>query len=665
MAVVHANISPGTSGDVLYKELWHSCAGPLVTLPREGERVYYFPQGHMEQLEASTNQELDQHVPVFNLPSKILCKVVNVVLQAEQDTDEVFAQIALFPESNPGEVTTPDPPLPEPESCKVHTFCKTLTASDTSTHGGFSVLRRHADECLPPLDMSQDPPWQELVAKDLHGNEWKFRHIFRGQPRRHLLTTGWSVFVSSKRLVAGDAFIFLREENNELRVGVRRLMRHLNNMPSSVISSHSMHLGVLATASHAITTGTLFSVFYRPRASRSEFIISLNKYLEAKNRKLTTGMRFKMRFEGDESPDRRVSGTIVGVTEKASSQWEDSEWRSLKVQWDEPSTVTLPDRVSPWELEPLVAPTPTSQPIQRIKRTRPPSSPVISPDLSSASGAWKSPSQSTQMFSFSGSQRLPELFTPSKPHSVLSSASNASSIEFATKISPPSVADCQVGWPVIPETQNEALSVNINKESCDKKHETSKGCRLFGIQLTKGRHQVQETLSVPTIRGIGVDQPVTSLDSEQQSQPSNLYRSGAPAVTNEAEKCCLRLSQEMQNRQFRSCTKVHMQGIAVGRAVDLTRLCGYAELLQKLENMFNIKEELTNALKKWVVVYTDDEKMTTVGDDPWPEFCRMVRKIYIYTPEEAKQLLSPKRKLPVLTDADRNYLADEGSAGVA
>ena len=31
-----------------------------------------------------------------------------------------------------------------------------------------------------------------------------------GQPKRHLLTTGWSVFVSSKRLVAGDAFIFMR-----------------------------------------------------------------------------------------------------------------------------------------------------------------------------------------------------------------------------------------------------------------------------------------------------------------------------------------------------------------------------------------------------------------------------------------------------------------------
>lgn len=29
-------------------------------------------------------------------------------------------------------------------------------------------------------DMSQNPPSQELVAKDLHGNEWHFRHIFRG-----------------------------------------------------------------------------------------------------------------------------------------------------------------------------------------------------------------------------------------------------------------------------------------------------------------------------------------------------------------------------------------------------------------------------------------------------------------------------------------------------
>jgi hypothetical protein len=30
-----------------------------------------------------------------------------------------------------------------------------------------------------------------------------------GQPKRHFLTTGWSVFVSAKRLVAGDSVLFI------------------------------------------------------------------------------------------------------------------------------------------------------------------------------------------------------------------------------------------------------------------------------------------------------------------------------------------------------------------------------------------------------------------------------------------------------------------------
>lgn len=37
------------------------------------------------------------------------------------------------------------------KSTMPHMFCKTLTASDTSTHGGFSVPRRAAEDCFPPL----------------------------------------------------------------------------------------------------------------------------------------------------------------------------------------------------------------------------------------------------------------------------------------------------------------------------------------------------------------------------------------------------------------------------------------------------------------------------------------------------------------------------------
>ena len=49
------------------------------------------------------------------------------------------------------EPTSLDPPLVEPAKPTVDSFVKILTASDTSTHGGFSVLRKHATECLPSL----------------------------------------------------------------------------------------------------------------------------------------------------------------------------------------------------------------------------------------------------------------------------------------------------------------------------------------------------------------------------------------------------------------------------------------------------------------------------------------------------------------------------------
>ncbi|CAN4110777.1 unnamed protein product [Withania somnifera] len=619
---------PGASPNgALYKELWHACAGPLVTVPRVGERVYYFPQGHMEQLEASTHQGSDQHLPSFDLPAKILCEVMNVHLRAESETDEVYAQITLLPEQDQGEITSPDRPLPEPEKCSVHSFCKTLTASDTSTHGGFSVLRRHADECLPPLDMSQQPPWQELVASDLHGNEWHFRHIFRGQPRRHLLTTGWSVFVSAKKLVAGDAFIFLRGENGELRVGVRRLMRQLNNMPSSVISSHSMHLGVLATASHAISTGTLFSVFYKPRTSQSEFIVSVNKYLEARNHKLSVGMRFKMRFEGEEVPERRFSGTIVGVGDNTSSRWPDSEWRSLRVHWDEPSSILRPDRVSPWEMEPLVTATPANtQPPQRNKRARPSVLPSPVQELP-ASGMWKSPADSPASFSYCDPSRARDLY----PSPKLSSA--AKGLRFGENGCMP----ISLFWSSQSEICTESVAPPSEKRPAN-------GCRLFGIELLD-RPTVDESSSVAKACAMVEDQPDPSLDvdSDQNSEPLNPI----PSLSCEPEKSSLRSPHESQSKQIRSCTKVHMQGKAVGRAVDLTRLDSYEDLLKKLEEMFEIEGELRGSTKKWLVVYTDNENDTMmVGDDPWHEFCSMVKKIFVYTVEEAKSL-TPKIKLPV------------------
>ncbi|XP_078171907.1 auxin response factor 7-like [Carex rostrata] len=727
--------------DRLYSELWHACAGPLVRLPVPGDRVYYFPQGHMEQLKASMNQRLDpQQLPAFNLPSKLLCRVMNVILQAEADSDEVYAQITLNPETNQAELTSPDQPVPQPERIPVHSFCKTLTASDTSTHGGFSVLRRHAEECLPPLDMSLNPPLQELVARDLHGNNWNFRHIYRGQPRRHLLTTGWSVFVSSKRLAAGDAFIFLRGEDGELRVGVRRLMRQLCNMPSSVISSQCMQVGVLATACHAVNTGSPFSIFYKPRTSPSEFVLHVNKYLEGRNHNFSIGLRFRMRFEGDESPERRFTGTIIAIGGNAPPQWTDSEWRSLKVQWDEPSVILRPEWVSPWEIEPLTAantPQAAPQPISRNKRPRPTSIPVAPrPEISPAHGLWRSPMECSnpRVFSFPGPQPPQQFYasasTPRRPifsppsdsfpmrpptTSTLSSSPTPFSLSQSSigrSTSALTFRPSSFGFNSKPE-QPMASSSNSHlywslrdlAPSTDEKQDSTPitasmptgtiGCRLFGIDLVNCSNigeSVPSHITAARSRGTsssvigytttpvpmsldmasgshGVGGGVTAHSSISSKNIDAMVGSdvvrGRDAGSGETELALVPINQNSADvvtaasseqmlpvefppcRPIRSCTKVIMQGMAVGRAVDLMRFKTYDELYAKLEEMFglddkNISDKGTSA---WEVVFTDEEDdIMAVGDDPWSEFRGLVKKIYIYTKEEAAKLV-PK-KLP-------------------
>ncbi|URE04986.1 auxin response factor [Musa troglodytarum] len=79
-------------------ELWHACAGPLVTLPLVGSLVVYFPQGHSEQVATSMQKDIDAHIPNYtSLPSKLICLLHNVTLHVDPETDEVYAQMTLQP----------------------------------------------------------------------------------------------------------------------------------------------------------------------------------------------------------------------------------------------------------------------------------------------------------------------------------------------------------------------------------------------------------------------------------------------------------------------------------------------------------------------------------------------------------------------------------------
>ncbi|KAE8734795.1 putative Protein MLO [Hibiscus syriacus] len=303
--------SPAPCSSTTYLELWHACAVASTFSPFKA----------------------------FDLIPQIFCKVMNVQLLAYKENDEVYTQVTLLPQRELGgpnledkqsdKLGVEDDADGQPSKPTPHVFCKTLTASDTSTHGGFSVPRRAAEDCFPRLDYKQTRPSQELVAKDLHGVEWRFRRIYGGQPRRHLLTTRWSIFASQKNLIAGDAVLFLRGEDGELRLGIRRAVQPRNGLPDLVISEQNSYPNVLSPVTNAVSTKTMFHVFYSPRVSHAEFVIPFQKYVKSVINPVCTGTRFKMRFEMDDPPERRCNGVVTEIRDLDPYKWPNSKWRCL------------------------------------------------------------------------------------------------------------------------------------------------------------------------------------------------------------------------------------------------------------------------------------------------------------------------------------------------
>lgn len=77
-----------------------------------------------------------------------------------------------------------------------------------------------------------------------------------------------------------------------------------------------------------------------------------------------------------------------------------------------------------------------------------------------------------------------------------------------------------------------------------------------------------------------------SFELDQCSEPSKISKINMPATTIDKEKSSQRSSKEAhcrsQTNSTRSCTKVHKQGSALGREVDLTKFEGYTKLIHEL-----------------------------------------------------------------------------------
>jgi auxin response factor len=183
-----------------------------------------------------------------------------------------------------------------------------------------------------------------------------------------------------------------------------------------------------------------------------------------------------------------------------------------------------------------------------------------------------------------------------------------------------------------------------------RKFENSVGCRLFGIDLTSnsGIAAVPEKEpAYPIVDYNGTQGLVpasseaekaqtmdVSMSSKEQKQvvPDTLAKEsqskqGSTTSTRTRTKVKFEvmssmalpfLSELVMNKILFHFEKVQMQGVAVGRALDLTVLKGYKDLINELEKMFETGGELSTR-EKWAVVFTDNEgDMMLVGDDPWP-----------------------------------------------
>ncbi|CAD6243421.1 unnamed protein product [Miscanthus lutarioriparius] len=360
------------------RQLWLACAGGMCTVPPVGASVYYFPQGHAEHaLGLAGAADLSE----ARVPALVPCRVAAVRYMADLDTDEVFARIRLVPlrggEADAGGLED-DAAAAADEQDKPASFAKTLTQSDANNGGGFSVPRYCAETIFPRLDYAADPPVQTVVAKDVHGAAWKFRHIYRGTPRRHLLTTGWSTFVNQKKLVAGDSIVFLRGDSGDLHVGIRRakrgfcgsggcggeeapttgwdhyagLMRGNVSPCAAAKARDKVRPEDVAEAARLAAAGQSFEAVYYPRASTPEFCVRAAAVRAAMRVQWSPGMRFKMAFETEDSS--RISwfmGTVAGVQVTDPIRWPQSPWRLLQVTWDEPDLLQNVKRVSPWLVE--------------------------------------------------------------------------------------------------------------------------------------------------------------------------------------------------------------------------------------------------------------------------------------------------------------------------
>ncbi|KAL7614623.1 hypothetical protein Lser_V15G08583 [Lactuca serriola] len=595
-------------------QLWHACAGGMVQMPELNSKIFYFPQGHAEHAAAGNGgfREFPR------IPPYILCGVSTVKFMADSDTDEVYAKIGLVPLGNHSDCDFENDGflgfdhIKNENQEKPASFAKTLTQSDANNGGGFSVPRYCAETIFPRLDYTAEPPVQTILAKDVHGKLWKFRHIYRGTPRRHLLTTGWSNFVNQKKLVAGDSIVFLRADNGDLCVGIRRAKRGIgrgfhdsnssgwNTSIPGYGNSGKVSAESVTEAANLAATGRPFEVVYYPRASTPEFCVKASTVKAAMRIQWCPGMRFKMAFETEDSS--RISwfmGTISSVDVDDQIRWPNSPWRLLQVAWDEPDLLQNVKRVSPWLVEsvsnmPSIHLSPFSPPRKKLRTPQPSDFPHLSIINNHIPG------------SIQGARHNPQFQFGFDHYHQQQYFNKIQSFPFGSPQFPPTrfIQTAQ-------ETdENVSCLLTIGNSSNNSKSKTRSN---------------EKAENKPTFVLFG--QPIFTEQQLSDSSSGDTMANqsdGSVVVQNDSSS-----DEAEQKSEFGVETghcKIFMESEDVGRTLDLTAFHSYEELYRKLADMFCIdKSVMLNSL----IYRNADGSVKRTGDEPFSDFSKTAGRLTI------------------------------------
>ncbi|KAM3399107.1 auxin response factor 18 isoform X1 [Capsicum galapagoense] len=641
-------------------QLWHACAGGMVQVPAVNSKVYYFPQGHAEH--ALTNVDFSG---IPRSPALILCRVAAVRFLADPETDEVYARIRAVPVGNKGnDYDDDDDILGSNESGtaeKPNSFAKTLTQSDANNGGGFSVPRYCAETIFPRLDYTADPPVQTVIAKDVHGETWKFRHIYRGTPRRHLLTTGWSTFVNQKKLVAGDSIVFLRAENGELCLGIRRAKRGGSGGPEtpSGWNSASGNYGGFSAflredmnkngnlsagsfrgkgrvrpesvveAAYLAASGQPFEVVYYPRANTPEFCVKASSVNAAMRIQWCSGMRFKMAFETEDSS--RISwfmGTISSIQVADPIRWPNSPWRLLQVSWDEPDLLQNVKHVSPWLVE-LVS----NMPVIHLSPFSPPRKKLRLPPDFSLDNQFTLPS-------FSGNPLRSSSPFCCPSDNITAGIQGARHAQFGVPLLDLHLSNKVQSGQLAPSFQR--VVADSQRSNVINKYQNDRNDNISCLLTIGTSSKISEKKdSVITPRFLLFGQPILT-----EQQISSRCSVNAPEVQSRKDLGRIQLKSErfppeqissaafFWNRGYHAAElgvntghcKVFLESEDVGHTLDLSVLGSYEELYRRLAYMFGL--ERLDMLTR--VLYHDATgAVKHTGDEPFSDFVKSSKRLTV------------------------------------